>query len=73
MFPEPINSLTVMNNACFINTDVPIAQSDEMTGLSGSRYLSADSNFYQKQHMCPTTTKNSLFPIKIESLLALNL
>lgn len=36
-----------MNNACFINTDVPIAQSDETIGVSGSRYLLANSNFRQ--------------------------
>lgn len=50
MFSEPINSLTVMNNACFINTDVPIAQSDKMTGLSGSRYL---------LYLIQTSTKNN--------------
>lgn len=54
-----------MNNACFINTDVPIAQSDETAGLCGSRYLLADWNFPQKQ-LHPEITKNCFFLIKTE-------
>lgn len=65
MFSEPINSLAIMNNACFINTDVPIAQSEGTAGLYGSRYLLADWNL-QKQLCYPEITKNSLFPIKTE-------
>lgn len=61
MFSEPINSLAIMNNACFINTDVPIAQSDETAGLCGSKYLLADWSFPQKQLCYPEITKNSLF------------